>query len=104
MVAPIVTRDENPEMLVEGCAVVSERFQMTADQRQLALDRLMSYPLPFVEYRLLSEGRVPVDLVPEAILEWRKFMATILFAEGPIGMISPMVDEVWHAHILFTRE
>jgi hypothetical protein len=98
------TLQEEVPVVVEGCTIVSSRFNMTERQMERALKTIMEYPLPHVEYRLHEEGRVQDSQIQEAIDEWRKFMATILYADGPVGMISPIVDEVWHAHILFTKE
>jgi len=77
---------------------------MTEAEREAAQKLIMRYPLPFVVHRLGKEGNIPKGLVDEAILEWRKFMVCVLHSGGPVGMISPVIDEVWHAFILHTRE
>ena len=88
----------------EGCAVVSKDMNLSVEQKEKARRRIMEYPLPYVRYRLETERIIPNDQIDLAIDEWRKFMVTVLYADKSVGMISPIVDEVWHAHILFTRE
>ena len=40
-----------------------------------------------------------------AVAEYRKWLVLIALNKfGKLGMCSPDVDEVWHAHILFTRK
>lgn len=92
---------ENP---VLGCAVSRIPLHLTATEKAQARQKIMTYPLEQVRYRLQKEGVIPAEMIDEALQEWRKFMTTILYADGPVGMISPIVDEVWHAFILFTKE
>jgi hypothetical protein len=58
----------------------------------------------FVEERLARKGLVPVGQLASAILEFKRYMALVGFGYRGLGMLSPNVDEVWHAFILFTRE
>lgn len=94
--------DQN--IVVEGCTVVNGSFKLTREQQQKAREQIMEYPLPHVLYRLQKDERVPSDKIDLAIEEWKKFMVTALYADSSVGMISPIIDEVWHAHILFTKE
>lgn len=65
---------------------------------------VMNHPLAQIKERVLSEGSIGQELIDTAILEYRKFMA--LFASGcrNLAMCSKEVDEIWHTHILFTRD
>lgn len=60
--------------------------------------------LTLIEERLLVDGALSANEIPEAISEYRKFMSLILITGGGLGMISRSVDEVWHTHILFTQD
>jgi len=77
---------------------------MTEAERGRAQKAIMRYPLPFVVYRLEKEGNVPKEEIPGLVLEFRRFIICILHSDSPVGMISPVIDEVWHAFILHTRE
>jgi hypothetical protein len=89
---------------VLGCAVARIPLQLTAEKKAQAHQKIITYSLEQVRYRLQKEGVVPAEMIEEAMHEWRKFMTTILYTGGPVGMISPIVDEVWHAFILFTKD
>jgi hypothetical protein len=65
---------------------------------------LMSEPLNEVKERVLKSGVVLDRDIDEAVLEYRKFMGLVLLGYGKLGMANPLVDEVWHTHILFTRD
>jgi hypothetical protein len=92
------------ESPVLGCAVARIPLYLTTTQKAEARQKIMTHPLEQVRYRLQKEGVIPPGMIDEAMREWRKFMTTILYADGPVGMISPIVDEVWHAFILFTKD
>ena len=68
------------------------------------LDELDRYDMWFVAERLADEGRLPEDSIPGAIVEYKKYVALIVLGHRGLGVPSADVDEVWHAHILFTRE
>ena len=70
----------------------------------LAESVVWNYPFDQVKYRLVSEGVIPLELVDTAIREFRRYLVVILHATGSVGMISPIVDEVWHAFILHTKD
>ncbi|HKY84967.1 MAG TPA: hypothetical protein VJ160_09105 [Anaerolineales bacterium] len=58
----------------------------------------------FVEERLIGKGSVAADKVQGAVVEFKRYMALVGLGYRSLGMLSPEVDEVWHAFILFTRE
>lgn len=101
---PSAGTDEQRDGEVLGCAVPTSALQLTAKRKAHARRQIMSYPLQQVRHRLQKEGVIPVRMIDEAMHEWRKFMTTLLDADRPVGMISPIVDEVWHAYILFTKD
>lgn len=100
----VISREAGHESHVLGCAVARIPLHLTATQKAQARQKIMTHPLEQVRYRLQKEGVIPAEMIDEAMHEWRKFMTTILYADGPVGMISPIVDEVWHAFILFTKD
>jgi hypothetical protein len=66
-----------------------------------ALDRA---DLWFVDERLTRKQGFSAVRAQEAILEFKRYMALVGLGYRGLGMISPEVDEVWHAFILFTKE
>jgi hypothetical protein len=70
-----------------------------------ASEKIYSYDFQFVRERILKDGVVPVGQVDGAIAEYRKWLIMMSHdCEGGLSMFSPYVDEVWHTHILFTRD
>lgn len=65
---------------------------------------IQSWPLGEVRERLVRKPVLPEATVDEAIAEYRKYLVLVLAGYGPLEMCSEAVDEVWHAHILFTRD
>ena len=68
------------------------------------LGRVASLDLSRVEARLRQEKTLPPETVAAAVDEYRKFLALAAVERKPLGMLSTWVDEVWHAHLLFTRQ
>src|ERR1700730_7354290 len=58
----------------------------------------------FVFDKLISEGRASAEKKEELEREFKRFV--FLAGEGvcPLAMISPLVNEVWHQFILFTKQ
>lgn len=65
---------------------------------------LEGFDLWFVEERLVRKGLIASGRIPDAVLEFKRYMALVGLGYRGLGMLSPEVDEVWHAFILFTRE
>lgn len=57
-----------------------------------------------MRYRLRQEGHLSPGQIEIAIEEFRKYLLLILESNKPLGMISPIIDEVWHAFLLHTRD
>ena len=68
------------------------------------LEMIWSYDLSMVRARLVLDGVVSGDMVDDVLCEYRKFMALLRLGYWQIGMYSKPIDEVWHTHILFTRD
>jgi hypothetical protein len=66
--------------------------------------RIEALDLWFIEERLERKGLVPVERIADAVLEFKRYMTLVGLGYRGLGMLSPEVDEVWHAFILFTRE
>jgi hypothetical protein len=71
-------------------------------RQQRAFERLWSCDLSFVVERVVRERRMPRGVAEAALVEYRKFMAMSLVGDSH-PMYSAEVDEIWHAHLLFTR-
>jgi hypothetical protein len=78
-------------------------LELSPDQSQ-AIDFIMSYPFDAVRARLVRKQILPEGIVDQAITEYKKFLVLARLEYGPLEMFSRQVDEVWHAHILFTRD
>lgn len=68
------------------------------------VNRLAVEEFDFVHERLLVEGTIEPSQIAAAELEFRKFVFLTTSVDGPMAMISPAVDEIWHQFILFTKE
>ena len=68
------------------------------------LEALHRADLWFVEERLTRKQEYSADRAREAILEFKRYMALVGLGYRGLGMVSPEVDEVWHAFILFTKD
>lgn len=82
---------------------VSSRLSLSPEQIEM-LTALEQADLWFVAERLERKGLFPADEIPEAILEFKRYLALIALGHRGLAMASPRIDEVWHAFILFTRE
>ncbi|HSR47324.1 MAG TPA: hypothetical protein VLL77_04990 [Anaerolineales bacterium] len=80
-----------------------EDLALSREQVEMLL-ALEQYDLWFVEERLARKDRLPVDRIPGAILEFKRYMALVGLGHRGLAMVSPEVDDVWHALILFTRQ
>lgn len=105
-----------PQTLVQGSALeqITGNYSLKVtpiddeilneDQRDL-LSRLDNFEAPYLEEKLLEKGALSSKKeYQEAFTEFKKYAALSQIAEGPLGMSSPKVDEVWHQFILFTRQ
>jgi hypothetical protein len=78
-------------------------LDLSSDQSQ-AIDFIMSCPLDQVRERLVRKQILSEEIIDQAIAEYRKFLVLVRLGYGPLEMFSKQVDEIWHAHILFTRD
>lgn len=67
------------------------------------IERLERAEFPYVREKLVNSARIAEEEVDEAIFEFRRYMALSVLTKKPLAMLSPVVDEVWHQFILFTR-
>ena len=124
MYNPPVERDHHegmdvahPDLPTEIIASESRRALKGALERPLGLraDAILSYgerrrveelaafDFSLVRSRLVQQGLLPEEWADMAILEFRRYLALRLLSRGPVMMLSAVVDDVWHASILFTR-
>lgn len=76
-------------------------------QSELSLfRRIEDYQLPFVEEKLLAAGKISSQDMPLAIREFKRYIAILCTAPETksLAVASPIVDDVWHQFILFTRK
>jgi hypothetical protein len=67
------------------------------------VDELAAFDFTLVRSRLVRQGSLSEEWVDMAILEFRRYLVVRLLSPEPVMMLSAVVDEVWHASILFTR-
>ena len=67
------------------------------------VEELAAFDLTLVRSRLVQQGLLSEEWADMAILEFRRYLALRLVSPEPVMMHSAVVDEVWHASILFTR-
>lgn len=82
---------------------ITASIDLTSEQRQ-RLQILEDYDLWFVKERLLRKNLVPDDLIDQAIFEFKRYIALATLGYKNLAMADEVVDEVWHAFILFTHE
>jgi hypothetical protein len=82
---------------------VLPEVQLSAGQMD-QLQAIEQYDLWFVTERLADKGIVSPHLIDQAVWEFRRYIALVSLGYDDLGMHSSVVDEVWHAFILFTRE
>lgn len=73
---------------------------------QLAQVALPTFDLSFVKERILKReaDKWTPEKLAAAELDYRQFMATIKATPGTPHSPTGLADEIWHEHILFTRE
>jgi hypothetical protein len=62
------------------------------------------YDLWFVTERVAQKGTLAAERIPEAVIEFKKYVALLVLGHKSLGMHSYEVDEIWHNFIMFTRE
>ena len=62
------------------------------------------YDLSFVERRVRDARSLDDALIDKAFVEFRRFIALVVFGHKGLAVPSKEVDEIWHTFILFTRE
>ncbi|MBM2811506.1 MAG: hypothetical protein HW416_2265 [Chloroflexi bacterium] len=74
------------------------------DESQLrSLAAIEDFDLSPVRERLVRSGAMTPGWADEATFEFRRYLGLRAVFPMPITMVSPDVDEVWHACILHTR-
>ena len=67
------------------------------------VEALAAFDFTLVRRRLVQQATLSEAWADLAILEFRRYLAVRLLSPQPVMMLSPVVDEVWHTSILFTR-
>jgi len=69
------------------------------------LDKLNQFEAPFLEEKLLQNGKFKSkEDYQKAFVEFKKYAALVKISGKKLGMTSKEIDEVWHQFILFTKE
>lgn len=66
--------------------------------------RLEQYDMSFVLDKLVTDGKIPKSSRESLEREFKRFMTLVGIGVCPLAMIGPLVDEVWHQFVLFTKE
>lgn len=66
--------------------------------------RVEEYDISFVLDKLVTDKSINVKDTSKLEIEFKKFIILAGLKVYPIAMISPLVDEVWHQFILFTKQ
>lgn len=80
-----------------------EDVHLSRTQRR-QLEALEQYDMEFVTERLANKGLLAEEVIPAAITGYKRFIALTMLGYRGLDVPSEDVDEVWHTHILFTRE
>jgi len=75
---------------------------LSAEEKR-CIDLISTYDLSPIREKIVKDNALPESIVDEAILEYRKYMILLRIGFQELTMCSQEVDEVWHAHILFTQ-
>jgi hypothetical protein len=66
--------------------------------------RIDSYDLFFVKEHMEAEGLLRGEDFAKIEHEFKRFLKLILSESGPLAVIDPRVDQLWHSFILFTSQ
>lgn len=92
-------------MTIQGCAAMLESIQGTQTERVLRVHRVLNVTdFSMIRERIQREGSIEAGQIDKAVREYKRFMLLIAYANCGLAMCSKTVDEVWHTHILHTRE
>lgn len=91
-------------VLTPSLSIPFPSTQRVGTERDVRLNRILTYPFSSVKEKVLSEGSIPEEIVDEAIDEFRRYLILIHLGYRGMAMCSKYVDEVWHAFILHTRD
>lgn len=67
------------------------------------VNEVLNFDLSPIRKRLQAQSLLSESLIDLALLEYRRFMALVALEKKMFPMCSPEIDEVWHTHLLFTR-
>jgi hypothetical protein len=65
--------------------------------------KMQAYDISYVFDKLIYDQKISEADIPALESEFKKFILLAGQKIYPIAMISPLVDEVWHQFILFTK-
>ena len=84
---------------------ISSDVNLTDEQFD-SLSRLERFEAPYVEEKLLKDGKLVREDYQEAFTEFKRYVALVNLnkGRGAMSMSSKEVDEVWHQFILFTPQ
>jgi len=68
-----------------------------------SISLIWAHDLSLVREKMIKENLLPEHIIDDAIVEYRKFMALLRLGFQRLSMHSREVDQVWHTHIIFTK-
>jgi len=95
---------KNNKILLEDNCELSQ-------ETKVSLERLQDYELPDGVYERLKQkppfNKMPEEEIRNCVEEFKKFISLLVINRDNnrrLEMISPVIDEIWHSFILFTKE
>jgi len=76
----------------------------TSLDQKMIMFRLQRYNMDFVFEKLIRDGNISEELHRPLEREFKRFIALAGFGVCPLAVIGPLIDEVWHQFILFTKQ
>jgi len=68
------------------------------------IEKIQALDLSYLEGRIVKEGKISRENVGNAIRRYKNFLSLMIKYPGQIIVPTADIDEVWHNHILHTRE
>ena len=86
---------------IDGQRLTSEKVD--SDRVSEVRSKVFSWNMDRLVKYLIKKG-LDEDYVKAAVDEYRRFLAVCASFPNSQHAVSPKIDEVWHCHILFTRD
>lgn len=68
------------------------------------IEKIQALDLSYLEERIIKEGKISRENVGNAIRRYKNFLSLMIKYPGQTIVPTEDIDEVWHNHILHTKE